>query len=100
MSYEPYLLCSHDAHLMKTNYAHHHDFFSRADAAMSPSEVPIEEIAQAIDTTIQQVAEPVKVQTGPIWLGIHQPSCSVRTTKQQDQPPVLLHLLALLVLSR
>ena len=39
---------------------------------MSPSEVPNEEIAQAIDTTIQQAAEPVKVQTGHISLAFNR----------------------------
>ena len=66
---------------------------------MSPSEVPNEEIAQAIDTTIQQAAEPVKVQTALISPCIQHSSCSVRTTQQQDQTPVLLHVLALFVLN-
>ena len=66
MSYEPCLLFSDDVHVMGRYYAHHHRFCPRADAAMSPPEMPNEEIAQAIDTTIQQVAAPVKVQTGPI----------------------------------
>ena len=43
-------------------HAHDHKFFLCVGAAMSPGEVPNEEIAQAIDTTIQHVAEPVKVR--------------------------------------
>ena len=65
---------------------------------MSSAEAPNEEIAQAIGTTIQQVEEPVKVQTGPIWPGIQWPSCSVCTTIWQATHPVPVHVLDSVVL--